>query len=71
MVQSSNGEIDRLRKLRTELENRIAMIEGEQMTLEEETKVIRQKVTILELWKSVRKRRDELAGLRIHRARLE
>ncbi len=40
-------------------------IETEQETLEEEMRPIRQKVAILELKKSVRRRRDELAGLPI------
>lgn len=65
MVHSSNGEIERLQKLRTQLKNTIMVIEAEQETLEEEIRPIRQKVAILELKKSVRRRRDELAGLPI------
>jgi len=53
------------------LENRIAVVEAEQRTLEEEIKVIRQKVAIRELQKSVRRRRDELAGLPTQRAERE
>jgi hypothetical protein len=65
MAHSSNGEIKRLQKLRTQLKNTIMVIEAEQETLEEEIRPIRQKVAILELKKSVRRRRDELAGLPI------
>jgi oligoendopeptidase F len=71
MSYASNGENERLQKLRTELENIITVIEAEQKILEEEIKPIRQKVAILELKKSVRRRRDELAGLPIQRAKKE
>jgi hypothetical protein len=71
MSYASNGEIERLQKLRTELKNMITVIEAEQKNLEEKIKPIRQKVAILELKKSVRRRREELAGLRLQRARPE
>jgi len=71
MSYASNGENERIQKLRTELENIITVIEAEQKILEEEIKPIRQKVAILELKKSVRRRRDELAGLPIQRAKRE
>jgi oligoendopeptidase F len=71
MSYASNGEDERLQKLRTELENVITVIEVEQKILEEEIKPIRQKVAFLELKKSVRRRRDELAGLPIKRAKKE
>jgi len=71
MSCASNGEIERLQKLRTELENMITVIETERKTLEEEIKPIRQKVAILELKQSVRRRRNELAGLRLQRAKSE
>jgi len=71
MSYASNGENERLQKLRTEVENIITVIEAEQKILEEEIKPIRQKVAILELKKSVRRRRDELAGLPIQKARPE
>jgi oligoendopeptidase F len=71
MSYASNGENERIQKLRTELENIITVIEAEQKILEEEINPIRQKVAILELKKSVRRRRDELAGLPIQRAKRE
>jgi len=71
MSYASNGENERLQELRTELENIITVIEAEQKILEEEIKPIRQKVAILELKKSVRRRRDELSGLPIQRAKRE
>jgi hypothetical protein len=58
MSYASNGKNERLQKLRTELENIITVIEAEQKILEEEIKPIRQRVAILELKKSVRRRRD-------------
>jgi len=71
MSYAPNGENERLQKLRTELESRLAAVEAEQKILEEEIKPIRQKVAILELTKSVKRRRDELAGLPIKRAKKE
>jgi hypothetical protein len=64
-------ETEKFQNLKTELERIITVIEAEQKTLEEEIKPIRQKVAILELKKSVRKRRNELDGLPIQRTKRE
>jgi hypothetical protein len=71
MTYAFKDETEKIQDLRTELENRIAVVEAEQRTLEEEVKVIRQKVAIRELLKSMRRRRDELADLPIQRAKRE
>jgi hypothetical protein len=71
MPYTFKDETEKLQNLKTELERIITVIEAEQKTLEEEIKPIRQKVAIRELLKSVRKRRDELAGLPIQRAKRE
>jgi len=71
MAYAFNDKTERFQELRTELENRIAVVEAEQRTLEEEIKVIRQKVALRELLKSMMRRRDELAGLPIQRAKRE
>lgn len=71
MTYTFKDETEKFQNLKTELENRIAVVEAEQRTLEEEMEPIRQKVAILELKKSVRRRRDELAGLPIQRAKRE
>jgi len=71
MTYTFKDETEKFQDLRTELENRIAVVEAEQRILEEEIKVIRQKVAIRELLKSVRRRRDELAGLPIQGAKRE
>ncbi|MGD8544097.1 MAG: hypothetical protein PVG48_03160 [Candidatus Bathyarchaeota archaeon] len=71
MSHTFKDEIKKLQNLKTELENIITVIEAEQRTLEEEIKPVRQKVAILELKKSVRRRRDELVGLPIQRAKRE
>jgi CII-binding regulator of phage lambda lysogenization HflD len=71
MPYTSKDETEKLQNLRTELESIITVIEAEQRTLEEEIKPIRQKVAILELKKSVKRRRDELAGLPIQRTKRE
>jgi hypothetical protein len=71
MLYTFKDETEKLQNLKTELESIITVIEAEQRTLEEEIKVIRQKVAIRELLKSVRKRRSELAGLPIQRTKRE
>ena len=71
MTYTFKDETEKFQDLRTELENRIAVVEAEQRILEEEIKVIRQKVAIRELLKSMRRRRDELAGLPIQGAKRE
>jgi len=71
MFSASEDKLEKLRKLRTELESRLAAVEEEQKALEEETKVLRQKVAIRELEESVRRRQQELAGLRLEKKRLE
>ncbi len=71
MPYTFKDETEKLQKLKTKLENIITVIETEQRTLEEEIKPIRQKVAIRELLKSVRRRRDEINGLPIQRAKRE
>ena len=71
MFSASNDELEKLRKLRTELESRLAAIEEEKKTEEEEIEIIRQKVAIRDLEESMRRRREELAGLRLEKRRLE
>jgi hypothetical protein len=71
MVDSSKDEMEKLQKLRTELESRLAAIEEEQKAEEEEIKVLREKVAIRELEESVRIRRKELEGLRLEKKTLE
>ncbi len=71
MSGTSDDELEKLRKLRTELENRLAAIDEELETLEGEIKVLRQKVAIRELEESVRRRQKELEGLRFDKKRLE
>lgn len=71
MNYAFKDETEKFQDLKTELENKIAVVEAEQRILEEEIKVIKQKVAIRELLKSTRRRRDELAGLPIQRAKRE
>jgi len=69
-------EIEGLQQLRSELENILGVIETQQKTLEEETKILRRKLALQKLDKkeavrklleSVKRRREELAGLPIQR----
>jgi len=71
MVNTSNDEMEKLQKLRTELERRLISIEEEQKTVEEETRVLREKAAIRELEKKVREKQDALASLRIKKKELE
>ena len=71
MVDTSKDELEKLQKLRTEFESRLAAIEEEQNTVEKGMKILRQKVAIRELDESVRRKRQELAGLRLEKKRLE
>jgi len=66
-----NDETEKLQNLETELKSIITVIEAEQKTLKEEIKIVGQKVAIRELLKSVRKRRNELDGLPVQRAKRE
>ena len=71
MADISGSRSEKLQRLRMALEGRLVAIDTEQKSLEEETKVIRQKVTIQELQEAARKKRDELAVLRLQKKRLE
>jgi len=71
MVNTSEDKLEKLQKLRTELESRLAVIDDEHRTVEENIKVLREKVAIRELEQSVRRRQEELAGLRLETKRLE
>jgi len=71
MADISGSKIERLQRLRMELEGLLVTIDVEQKTLEEEIKPIREKMAIQELQEAVRKRRDELAALRLQKKRLE
>jgi len=71
MVDTSNDELEKLRKLRTRLESRLAAVEEEQKAEEEEINILREKVAIQELDRSLRKRQAELSDLRLEKKRLE
>jgi hypothetical protein len=71
MVDSSRDEMEKLQKLRTELESRLAAIEKEQKTVEDETRMLREKATIRELERKMREKQDALASLRIEKKELE
>lgn len=71
MVDISKDEMEKLQKLRTELESRLAAIEEEQKAVEEETRILREKAAIRELERKVREKQEELANLRIEKKELE
>jgi len=71
MVDTSKDEMEKLQKLRTELESRLAVIADEQRNVEENIKVLREKAAIRELEKKMREKQDALANLRIEKKELE
>ncbi len=71
MVDTSKDEMEKLQKLRTELESRLAVIADEQRNVEENIKVLREKAAIRELEKMMRAKQDALANLRIEKKELE
>jgi len=71
MANTPQDEMEKLQKLRTELESRLAVIDDEHRTVEENIKVLREKVAIRELEELVRRRQEELAGLRLEKKSLE
>ena len=71
MTDSPKDELEKLQKLRTELESRLAVIADEQRNVEENIKVLREKAAIRELEKTMRTKQDALANLRIEKKELE
>jgi predicted nucleic acid-binding Zn-ribbon protein len=71
MVDSPEDELEKLQKLRTELESRLAEIDEKRETEEENVKVLREKVAIRELEEKISAKQDSLAGLRIEKNELE
>jgi chromosome segregation ATPase len=71
MTDSPKDELEKLQKLRAELESRLATIDEEQETVEEESKILREKTAIRELEKKIREKQDALASLRIEKKELE
>jgi len=70
-MADSSQELERLQKLRTELESRLAAIDDEQKTVEEDVRVLREKLAIRELEEKMREKRDAVASLRIEKNELE
>jgi hypothetical protein len=71
MTDSPKDELEKLQKLRTELESRLAAIDEEQETAEEELKILREKAAIRELERKMKEKQDALASLRIEKKELE
>jgi len=70
MVDKSQ-ELERLQKVRAELESRLAAIDDEHKTAEEDLKILREKATIRELERKMKEKGDVVAGLRIEKKELE
>ncbi len=70
-MTDTSQELERLQKLRAELESRLAAVDDEQKTVEENVKILREKAMIRELEKKVKEKRDIVASLRIEKKELE
>jgi len=70
-MTDTSQELERLQKVRTELESRLAAIEDEHKTVEEDIRVLREKAAIRELEKKMKEKGDVVAGLRIEKKELE
>jgi len=70
-MADSSQELERLQKLKTELESRLAAIDDEHKTVEEDVRVLREKLAIRDLEEKMREKRDLIAGLRIEKNELE
>ncbi len=70
-MTDTSQELERLQKLRAELESRLAAVDDEQKTVEENVKILREKAAIRELEKKVKEKRDIVASLRIEKKELE
>jgi hypothetical protein len=71
MIDIYSSQNEWFQKRKTELEAKLVAIDAEQKSLEEKIEPMRQKVAIQELLEAVRKKRDELAVLRLQKKRLE
>jgi len=70
-MADTSQELERLQKLRTELESRLASVEDEHKTVEEDIRILKEKLAIQELEKKLKEKQDVLAGLRIEKNELE
>lgn len=71
MTDSPKDELEKLQKLRAELESKLAAIDADQKSVEESIKVLREKAAIRELEKKVRERQNALASLAFEKNELE
>ncbi len=70
-MADTSQELERLQKLRAELESRLVAVEDEQKTVQENVKILREKAAIQELEKKVKEKQDVVASLRIKKKELE
>jgi len=71
MSNSSKNELERLQKLRAELESRLAALEDDEKTVEEDITVLREKAAVEDLKRKIKEKGDALAGLRVEKKELE
>ena len=71
MTDSSKEELEKIRKLRAEFENKLANATRDRKALEEEMQILREKAAVRELEDKLREEQDAIAGLRIEKKGLE
>lgn len=71
MSSSSKNELERLQKLRAELESRLAALEDDEKTVEEDITVLREKAAVEDLKRKIKEKGDALSSLRVEKKELE
>lgn len=71
MSNSSKNELERLQKLRAELESRLAALEDDEKTVEEDITVLREKAAVEDLKRKIKEKGDALSSLRVEKKELE
>ncbi|NIW13599.1 MAG: hypothetical protein GWN31_06625 [Candidatus Thorarchaeota archaeon] len=71
MTDSPKDELEKLQKLRAELENKLAAIDADQKKVEESITVLREKAAVRDLERKVREKQDALAALVFEKNELE
>ncbi len=71
MTDSPKDELEKLQKLRAELENKLAAIDADKKKAEESITVLREKAAVQDLERKVREKQDALAALVFEKNELE
>jgi len=71
MTDSSKDELEKIQKLRAELESKLAAAQRDRIALEEGMQIFREKAAVRELEKKLKEEQNALTNLRIEKKELE